>query len=156
MTPNPDSLPAAQELLQEIFPDHGVKRIAAHLGMQPKSVNKWAETCDPAAVSPVARTGQLLECLNGDDRLIQYLCRRAGGFFVRNPRATAVKLESLLSAERMANQELADQLKVILEAMADGKLTRTEVTFIRRSWEGVKSKVEAFVQACEQGKWRGR
>lgn len=154
MNPNPNSLPSPQAVLQEIFPDHCVKQIAGHLGMNPKSVNKWAESCDPEAVSPVARTGQLLQCLNGDDRLIQYLCRRAGGFFVRNPPAATDKLESLLAAERMANQELADQLKVILEAMADGKLTRTEAACIRRNWEGVKSKVEAFVQACEQGRWR--
>lgn len=144
----------AHEILHEIFQDHCVKGIAGQIGMQPRSVNKWAETCDPAAVSPVERTGQLLDCLTGDDRLIQYLCRRAGGYYVPNPRVKAHAPEPLLEAHSRVVHEFAELIALVCEASGDNVITAAEAKRIRRHWEQSKTRTEDFVQCCERGNFK--
>lgn len=144
----------SQAVLQEIYADHCVKQLAGQMNLGVSTVHKWAESCDPNAVSPVERTGALLECLGEDDRLIQHLCQRAGGVFVRNAPAReagpdllaalcAVELAFMVTLQSLVNLALSRCLSVAAAAV------------VRRHWEKQKSVTEGFMQACERGAFHG-
>ena len=58
----------------------------------------------------------------GDERLIQWLCQRAGGFFILNPK-NAPHPHFLIPATNQIVQEFADLLQVIAAAAADNQIT---------------------------------
>jgi len=86
----------------------------------------------------------------GDHRLIQWLCQRAGGFFILNPRNTPHP-HHLIPATNQIVQEFADLLQVVAQATADNQITPAEATQIRARWEELKSVTEGFVAGCESG-----
>ena len=85
----------------------------------------------------------------GDHRLVQWICQRAGGFFILNPKNTTHP-HHLIPATNQIVQEFADLLAVIANATADDKITKTEATQIRARWEELKTVTEGFVAGCEQ------
>src|SRR5215467_7422595 len=85
---NPLSM-QSYELLREVFQKSGAKNIAAEMGLSLSLIYKWAEPPDPAAgsgaVNPLDRIDTLQRRV-GDPRLVQWICQRAGGFFIKNPK----------------------------------------------------------------------
>ena len=81
----------SHELLREVFQKCSPKQVAADLGLSLSMIYKWAEPGDPAAGSgstnPLDRIDALIRCTQ-DNRLVQWICQRAGGFFIRNPKTT--------------------------------------------------------------------
>ena len=79
----------SHELLREVFEKHNVKQIAAELGLSLSLVYKWAEASEHSgsgATNPLDRIDALLRATK-DTRLIEWLCARTGGFFIKNPKA---------------------------------------------------------------------
>jgi len=115
---------------------------------------KWAEPPDPAAGSgstnPLDRIDALLRCTN-DRRLVQWLCQRAGGFFILNPKTNRPHPSYLIPATNEIVQEFADLLAVVATAAADNQITPQEAKQIRARWEELKSVTEGFVACCEHG-----
>lgn len=144
----------SHELLREVFQRTSPKQVAADLGLSLSMMYKWAEPADEASSSgstnPLDRIEDLLKS-TGDSRLVQWICQRAGGFFIQNPRTHRPHPSYLIPATNEIVQEFADLLAVIATAAADNQITRKEAESIRARWEELKSVTETFVACCEEG-----
>jgi hypothetical protein len=147
----------SHELLREVFQKSSAKHLAAELGLSLSMIYKWAEPPDSSSgsgtVNPLDRIETLLRC-SGDARIVQWVCQRAGGFFIKNPKPANPQPDSLLPATNEIVQEFADLLAVIAKAVADNQIIPEEAVDIRGRWEELKSVTEGFVQCCEQGNFR--
>ncbi len=152
-------IPAMQshELLREVFQRCSPKQVAAELGLSLSMIYKWAEPPDPEAGSgsanPLDRIDALLRCSN-DNRILQWICQRGGGFFIQNPTTNRPHPAYLIPATNQIVQEFADLLAVIATAAADNQISHKESEQIRATWEELKSVTEGFVACCEQGNFR--
>jgi hypothetical protein len=143
----------SHELLREMFEKRGAKQVAADLGLSLSMIYKWAEPDDGSGsgtVNPLDRIEALLRCTN-DHRLVQWICQRAGGFFILNPKTNRPHPSFLIPATNEIVQEFADLLAVIATAAADNQINAREAATIRDRWEELKSVTEEFVACCEQG-----
>ena len=143
----------SHELLREVFQKTSAKQVAAELGLSLSMIYKWAEPEDGSgsgAANPLDRIDALLRCTR-DPRIIQWLCQRAGGFFILNPKTGKPHPDYLIPATNEIVQEFADLLAVIATAAADNQITGKESKDIRARWEELKSVTERFVTCCEEG-----
>ena len=143
----------SHELLKEVLKQTSAKQISADLGLSLSLVYKWAEApaqdAGSGASNPLDRIDQLLKS-TGDKRIVQWVCERAGGFFIANPEPTP-QPQSLIPVTNEIVREFADLLTVIAAASADSKVTQVEAAQIRRRWEVLKRVAEGFIRAAEQG-----
>src|SRR6202046_2897127 len=116
----------SHELLREVFEKKKPKEIAADLGLSSSMIYKWGEpnTAGSGIGNPLDRMEALLKS-TGDQRLVQWICQRAGGFFILNPKNTADP-HKMIPATNQIVQEFADLLHVIAAATADDKITPAE------------------------------
>ena len=143
----------SHELLREVFQKANPKEAAAQLNLSLSMVYKWTEPPrepNSGAVNPLDRVAALLECTK-DHRIAQWICQRAGGFFIANPPRDPSDTRRLMPATNQIVQEFADLLAVIATAASDNQITSQEAQRIRASWEELKSVTEGFVRCCEQG-----
>ena len=141
----------SHELLKDVLQQISAKQISAEMGLSLSLIYKWAE---PAAegsgvANPLDRIEQLLK-LTDDRRIAQWVCERAGGFFILNPKANPQAV-NLIPATNTIVQEFADMLAAIAGAATDNTITRPEAKDIRGRWEELKSVTEGFVRCCEAG-----
>jgi hypothetical protein len=145
----------SHELLRDVFQKVSPKQAAAELGLSLSMVYKWAEP--PAqrsgAANPLDRVAVLMQC-SDDHRIAQWICHKAGGFYVKNPRNSQPHPLHLVPAMNSVVQEFADLLSVMASAAADSKITAAEAKSIRARWEELKSVTEEFVGCCEEGNFR--
>src|ERR1035441_1071468 len=152
------------ELLREVFDKKAPKQVAADLGLSLSMVYKCAAPPNHASGlrseatarragsgtgNPLDRIEALLQS-TGDHRLVQWICQRAGGFFILNPKNTPHP-HFLIPATNQIVQEFADLLAVIATAAADSQITQAESKQIRARWEELKTVTEGFVACCEEG-----
>jgi hypothetical protein len=147
----------SHELLREVIEKCSPKQMAADLGVSLSLVYKWAEPPEEegsapgsGATNPLDRVEALLRCTN-DERIVQWLCERAGGFFIKNPKKHWAHPEFLVPATNQIVQEFADMLSAIAVAAGDNRISRTEAKSIRARWEELKQVTELFVHCCENG-----
>ena len=141
------------ELLREVFEKRTPKQVAADLGLSLSMVYKWAEPPNHAAGSGTGNPLDRIEALltsTGDHRIAQWICQRAHGFFIQNPKSIPHP-HYLIPATNQIVQEFADLLHVIAKAAHDNQVNIGEAKQIRARWEELKSVTEGFVAACEQG-----
>jgi hypothetical protein len=143
----------SHELLKEVLKKTSAKQIAADMGLSLSLIYKWAEPpsedAGSGAYNPLDRIDQLLRISN-DKRIAQWVCERAGGFFISNPHAKPHP-HSLIPATNDIVQEFADMLQVIASAAGDQQISRDEARTIRQRWEELKSVTEGFVHSAELG-----
>jgi hypothetical protein len=142
----------SHELLREIFDRKTPKEVSADLELSTSMVYKWAqprEGVGSGIENPLDRVEALYQS-TGDARLIQWLCQRAGGFFILNPQNTPHP-HYLIPATNQIVQDFADLLQVIAVAAADNQITPAEAKQIRARWEELKSVTEGFVACSEEG-----
>lgn len=144
----------SHELLREVFQKTSAKQVSGDLGLSLSLIYKWAEPPDPASGSgsanPLDRIEALLRSTN-DPRIVQWIAERAGGFFIKNPRATNAHPDFLIPATNEIVQEFADLLAVVATAAGDNHISVEEARRIRRRWEELKAVTECFVRCCEEG-----
>jgi len=143
----------SHELLHEVFSRTSVKQVSADLGLSLSMVYKWAEPDDgtgSGAVNPLDRIETLVRS-TGDERLVQWICERAGGFFIKNPKTNWPHPHFLIPATNRIVQEFADLLAVVATAAGDNHISKEESRKIRERWEELKSVTEGFVRCCEEG-----
>jgi hypothetical protein len=141
------------ELLREVFQEASPTQVAADLGLSLSMIYKWAEPDEAdgsGTVNPLDRIEALLKS-TGDRRIVQWLCQRAGGFFIANPKTNKPHSSYLIPATNEIVQEFADLLAVIAVAASDNQITQKEAEKIRARWEELKSVTETFVACCEEG-----
>src|SRR6476469_8895423 len=147
----------SHELLREVFQKCSAKQVAAELGLSLSMIYKWAEPPDAAAGSgtsnPLDRIEALQRC-SEDPRIVQWICQRSGGFFIKNPKANNPHPAFLVPAMNEVVQEFADLLAVMANAAIDNTITAPEAKNIRGRWEELKCVTEGFVQCCEEGNFR--
>jgi hypothetical protein len=145
----------SHELLRDVFQKVSPKAAAAQLGLSLSMVYKWAEP--PAqrsgAANPLDRVAVLMRC-SEDTQIAQWVCQKAGGFFVKNPRSDSVHPLHLVPAMNTVVQEFADLLSVMAAAAHDSQITSAESKAIRSRWEELKSVTEQFVRCSEAGNFR--
>lgn len=139
------------ELLREIFDQKPAKEVSADLDLSTSMVYKWAQPLanEGGIENPLDRIEALYQS-TGDARLVQWICQRAGGFFILNPK-NAPHPHFLIPATNQIVQEFADLLQVVAVAAGDNQITPAEAKQIRARWEELKSVTEGFVACCEQG-----
>lgn len=145
----------SHEILREVLRNSSAKQIAADLGLSLSLVYKWTEPPDPAgggagASNPLDRVDQLVRSTR-DLRIVHWLCHRAGGFFINNPKTQDTNPDRLIPATNHIVQEFADLLAVIATSAADNLVSPGEAKNIRGRWEELKSVTETFVNCCEEG-----
>ena len=143
----------SHELLREVLQKTSAKQVAADLGLSLSMIYKWAEPDEgdgSGTVNPLDRIEQLIRSTN-DTRLVQWMCQRAGGFFILNPKTNKPHPTFLIPATNEIVQEFADLLAVIAAAAADNEITPPEARKIRARWEELKTVTEGFVACCEDG-----
>jgi hypothetical protein len=145
----------SHELLREVFQKVTPKQAAAEMGLSLSMIYKWAEPPDSTsgAANPLDRVAVLVRC-SGDQRIVQWVCHKAGGFYVKNPGSSHTHPLHLVPAMNSVVQEFADLLSVMASAAADSQITAAESRSIRSRWEELKSVTEEFVQCCEKGNFR--
>jgi len=147
----------SHELLREVFHKTSAKQISSDLGLSLSLIYKWAEPPDSAAGSgasnPLDRIVALQRSTN-DPRIVQWICERGGGFFIRNPRTHNPHPDFLIPATNEIIQEFADLMAVIASAAADNHVSPDEAKKIRARWEDLKGVTETFVRCCEEGNFR--
>jgi len=129
------------------------KQVASDLNLSLSMIYKWAEPDEgdgSGAVNPLDRIEQLLRSTN-DRRIVQWICERAGGFFILNPETNKPHPDFLIPATNEIVQEFADLLAVIATAAGDNEISPKEAKTIRARWEELKSVTEGFVACCERG-----
>ena len=145
------------ELLREVLQATSAKQVAADLGLSVSMIYKWAEPPDAEAgsgtVNPLDRIDALLRSTR-DERIVQWVCQRAGGFYIKNPKSTLPHPDYLIPATNQIIQEFADLLAVIAAAAADNQINALEAKKIRARWEDLKTVTELFVRCCEDGNFR--
>jgi hypothetical protein len=92
--------------------------------------------------------------LTGDTSIIQWVCNKAGGFFVKNVEVEGVHSEELFRSTQKILQEFSEMLGAITESKMDGVISNSEAEAIRKEWEDLKSEAERFVKACENGDYK--
>ena len=141
----------SHELLREVFDQKGAKEVSADLELSTSMIYKWAQPPNPPGgiENPLDRIEALLRS-TGDVRIAQWVCQRAGGFFIANPKR-APHPHQLIPATNQIVQDFADLLHTIALATADEQVTPAEAKQIRARWEELKSVTEGFVAAAESG-----
>lgn len=147
----------SHELLKEVLKKTGAKQIAADMALSLSLIYKWTEMPEDesghGANNPLDRIEQLLR-ITGDRRIAQWVCERAGGFFITNPEAgQQPHPHALIPATNSIVQEFADMLQVIASAAVDQKISPDEAKSIRARWEELKTVTEGFVRSAEEGKF---
>ena len=142
----------SHELLHEVFDTANPKAIAEDLGISVSLVYKWAEPPEQGSgtANPLDRIDALLRSTK-DPRIVQWICHRAGGFFVRNPTMAKPGAYAVVPATNKIVQEFADMLGVIANAALDNSISTGEAGKIRDRWEDLKAVTESFVNGCEKG-----
>jgi hypothetical protein len=143
----------SHELLHEVLAKASAKQVAAELGLSLSMIYKWAEPDEgtgSGAANPLDRIETLVRS-TGDLRIIQWLCERSGGFFIKNPKSHWPHPHYLIPATNQIVQEFADLLSVIANAAADNLVSKPESRRIRDRWEELKTVTEGFVRCCEEG-----
>ncbi len=143
----------SHQLLKEVFDKVSPKQIADDMGLSASMIYKWAQPQGESAsgtTNPLDRIEALLRGTK-DPRIVQWICQRAGGFFIRNPVTTQPQPYYLIPATNEIVQEFADMLAEIASAAADNRITHAESKNIRDRWEELKSVTECFVRCCEAG-----
>ena len=122
----------SHELLREVFEQKTPKQISSDLELSTSMIYKWTQPPDERGSgvdNPLDRVDALFQS-TGDHRLIQWLCQRAGGFYIPNPK-NVPHPDYLIPATNQIVQEFAELLHVVANAAADNQITKAEAAEIR-------------------------
>lgn len=153
----------SHEVLRRAIEPTGVKALAGRLRLSPAMVYKWCQESaqdDPdasGARNPLDRLAEVFRA-TGSIEVINWLCHEAGGFFVSNPKPTAVeRVDTVLlrNTQKMVTEFSNLLLTVTHSIEDDGRISPAEADQIRAAWEQLKGTAEAFVVACERGTYVG-
>jgi hypothetical protein len=139
------------EVVREALEQESPKAVAQAMGVSLSLVYKWAQPPEQGgAVNPLDRADQL-RTATGDARIVEWLCQRADGYFVRNPESMCERGYEVLPATQGLVQKFASLLASISQAASDNHICDNEAAQIRGVWDELKAHAEGFVRCCEEG-----
>lgn len=144
---------ASHEVLKQAFEKTSPKEIAAEMAVSLSLVYKWAQPSTElgsGSRNPLDRVLELVR-LTSDPNIVQWLCQKAGGYFVRNPESSCKQGFEVVPATNEIVQQFADLLSIITKASLDNSITPPESAKIRKCWDELKAYTEGFVRCCEEG-----
>lgn len=146
------------EVMRDVLKEVPAKQIASEMGLSLSLVYKWAEPPEDetgsGASNPLDRVGQLIR-ISQNQKIAQWVCEQADGFFICNPHSVASD-GHLIPLTNDIVQEFADMLATIARAAGDNVISPEEACKIRGRWEELKSVTEGFVHAAEAGNFAPR
>ena len=87
------------------------------------------------------------------DEPVRWASSNLNGFFVKNPEVALNKTD--VPAHKYVSEclkEFGHLINKVGEAIKDGSISKGESHNIRKEWDDLKSLIETFVSACENGK----
>lgn len=128
-----------------------VKEVAEKMGISLSLLYKWGEegAGSSGTSNPLDRVQDLYEHTQSD-ALVQWLCNKADGYFVKNPPTSKKPGREVMPATQQIVQQFADLLAAISHAASDNCISREEAKNIRHEWDELKRLTERFVKWCEQ------
>ena len=143
----------SHEILKRSFEKTSPKAVAAELGVSLSLVYKWAQEQSESGSGSRNPLDRLLEIvrLTEDIRIVEWLCHRCGGYFVRNPDSSCEEGFEVLPATSEIVDQFSQLLHRISQAAADSSITPDEAEEIRLQWDKLKCYAEGFVRCCEEG-----
>ena len=147
----------SHKIIKDAVEEIGVKKISSEMKLSTSMIYKWSqapaenEDCSGAR-NPLDRIFQLWE-ITGKNELIDWLCNKANGTYVPNPKCPENDVDSdyLIRTQKMISN-FSELLAVISESIEDdGKIDNSEAQRIRTEWQELKQHAESFVLACENG-----
>jgi hypothetical protein len=143
----------SHEVFKALLKKTSAKQVAGELNLSLSLVYKWAEPPGEGSgtPNPLDRIEAVVR-VTGDRAPVQWLCERAGGFFIQNPDSRPHPYQ-LVPAMNEVVQEFADLLGAMSAAAADHEITPEEARAIRQRWEQLKSVAEGFVRSAEEGRF---
>ncbi len=151
------------EVIHKAVDRVGVKTVAATMNLSGSLIYKWCQNARDeeaaeasGAINPLDRMASLWDCTH-DVTLIDWICQRAGGTFVPDP---TLGLD-VNSEYVQRTQQMIQDFSVLLGSMSesivdDGKIDQDESAHIRAEWQKLKQHAEAFVVACEKGRFANK
>lgn len=143
----------SHEVISKAVERTSFKEVAAQMGVSLSLAYKWSQPDEhegSGTSNPLDRVRQLYE-ITQDPQLIQWLCQKANGIFVQNPRGGGPRGMELMPATQEIVQQFADLLAAISKAASDDRISTDEAEHIRNVWDELKRFTEGFVRLCEKG-----
>jgi len=143
----------SHEVLRHALRKTTPKAVAAELGVSLSLVYKWAEKptdLGSGSKNPLDRLQQIID-LSGDTGIVDWLCRKQGGHFVRDPDVSGHRIDHVIPATQEIISHFSLLLSEISTAALDHSVTKEEAQDIRKCWDALKSYAECFVRCCEKG-----
>jgi hypothetical protein len=132
------------------------KAVAAELGVSLSLVYKWAEKpsdYSSGSRNPLDRLLQIID-LSGDNGIVEWLCQRQAGHFVKDPDVSGHQIDHVLPATQEIIGHFSSLLNHISVAATDHSVNKEEASEIRQCWDKLKSYAEGFVRCCENGDFK--
>jgi hypothetical protein len=143
----------SHEALARAVEERGAKAVAQALGLSTSLVYKWCEPDEGSgARNPLDRIAGVVEA-TGSRVPLEWLCRRAGGLFVQDPEVAAASDADCLAQTQQLLAKFSELLQVISRSLHDGVIDGREAEHIRAEWDALRASAEAFVRACEAGRF---
>ncbi|MGB0328395.1 MAG: phage regulatory CII family protein [Akkermansiaceae bacterium] len=141
------------EILKEAFKRSSPKAVASELGVSLSLVYKWAQEQSETGSGSRNPLDRLLEIirLTEEPRIIEWLCEKSDGYFVRNPPNSCEQGFEVLPATNEIVAQFSELLSQISQAALDSSITLDEAKDIRAQWDRLKCFGEGFVRCCEEG-----
>lgn len=143
----------SHEVFKDAFEKSSPKAVASDLGVSLSLVYKWAQEQSDYGSGSRNPLDRLLEIYEHTEHLplIEWLCHRAGGYYVKNTPSICDNSQDVLPATNEIVGQFSELLARISKAALDQSITSEEAEEIRESWDHLKSFAEGFVCCCEQG-----
>ncbi len=143
----------SHEVLKDAFGKTSPKEIASELGVSLSLVYKWAQEQSESGSGSRNPLDRLLEIirLTQDLRLVDWICEKNDGYFVRNPSSSCQQGFEVLPATNEIVAQFSFLLTRISQAALDNSITPDEAEEIRQQWDKLKCFGEGFVRCCEEG-----
>ena len=146
----------SHEVLKRALRKTSPKAVAAELGVSLSLVYKWAEKPSDNGIgskNPLDRLQEIIT-LSGDMGIVDWLCQRQGGHFVKDPDVSGHEIDQVLAATQEIIGQFSSLLTEISSAAHDHSVSAQEGSDIRQCWDKLKSYAEAFVRRCEKGDFK--
>ena len=143
----------SHEVIKKACDNASPKQVAADVGVSLSLVYKWSQPnteLGSGSRNPLDRVASLIDA-TCDPGIMQWLCERAGGYFVRNPESQCKEGFEVMPATTEIVAQFGALLSEISRAAEDDSITNDESEAIRKIWEALKGYTEGFVSCCEEG-----